>query len=111
MFGCNGISDHACWNEVFHYWETKLSCIVATMPHGYLNLLFPRLLPDHFLDNCLVIANILFPCNNISTILKNDAQKILFDNKDIVIKTMCNRRQLENLLFTINLSRTIVTFF
>ncbi len=26
MFGCDGISDHASWNEVFHYWDTKLSC-------------------------------------------------------------------------------------
>ncbi len=25
MFGCDGISDHASWNEVFHYWDTKLS--------------------------------------------------------------------------------------
>ncbi len=26
MFGCDGISDHASWNEIFHYWDTKLSC-------------------------------------------------------------------------------------
>ncbi len=26
MFGWDGISDHANWNEVFHYWDTKLSC-------------------------------------------------------------------------------------
>ncbi len=26
MFGCDGISDHASWNEVFHYRDTKLSC-------------------------------------------------------------------------------------
>ncbi len=26
MFGCDGISDHASWNEVFHYKDTKLSC-------------------------------------------------------------------------------------
>ncbi len=26
MFGCDDISDHASWNEVFHYWDTKLSC-------------------------------------------------------------------------------------
>ncbi len=25
MFGCDGISDHASWNEVFHYWDIKLS--------------------------------------------------------------------------------------
>ncbi len=25
MFGCDGISDHASWNEVFHYGDTKLS--------------------------------------------------------------------------------------
>ncbi len=25
MFGCDGISDHASWNEAFHYWDTKLS--------------------------------------------------------------------------------------
>ncbi len=25
MFICNGISDHASLNEVFHYWDTKLS--------------------------------------------------------------------------------------
>ncbi len=25
MFGCDGISDHASWNEVFHYWDTNLS--------------------------------------------------------------------------------------
>ncbi len=27
MFGCGGISDHASRNEVFHYWDIKLSCI------------------------------------------------------------------------------------
>ncbi len=27
MFGCDGISDHASWNEVFHYRDTKLSCV------------------------------------------------------------------------------------
>ncbi len=27
MFCCDGISDHASWNEVFHYWDTKLSCL------------------------------------------------------------------------------------
>ncbi len=27
MFSCDGISDHASWNEVFHYWDTKLSCM------------------------------------------------------------------------------------
>ncbi len=26
MFGCDGISDHGSWNEVFHYRDTKLSC-------------------------------------------------------------------------------------
>ena len=26
MFSCDGISDHASWNEVFHYWDTKFSC-------------------------------------------------------------------------------------
>ncbi len=25
MFGCDGISDYASWNEVFHYRDTKLS--------------------------------------------------------------------------------------
>ncbi len=25
MFSCDGISDHAIWNEVFHYWDSKLS--------------------------------------------------------------------------------------
>ncbi len=25
MFGCDGISDHASWNELFHYRDTKLS--------------------------------------------------------------------------------------
>ena len=25
MFDCDGISDHAIWNEVFHYLDTKLS--------------------------------------------------------------------------------------
>ncbi len=29
MFICNGISDHAGWNKVFHYWDTKLSWICA----------------------------------------------------------------------------------
>ncbi len=29
MFGCDGISDHASWNEVFHYRDTKLSCARA----------------------------------------------------------------------------------
>ncbi len=27
MFSCDGISDHASWNEVFHYWDTKFSWI------------------------------------------------------------------------------------
>ncbi len=27
MFSCDGMSDHASWNEVFHYWDTKLSCL------------------------------------------------------------------------------------
>ncbi len=26
MFGWDGISDHASWNEVFYYWDTKLAC-------------------------------------------------------------------------------------
>ncbi len=30
MFGCDGISDHANWNEVFHYKDTKLSCMRPT---------------------------------------------------------------------------------
>ncbi len=25
MFSCDGISDHASWSEVFHYWDTKFS--------------------------------------------------------------------------------------
>ncbi len=25
MFSCDGMSDHAIWNEAFHYWDTKLS--------------------------------------------------------------------------------------
>ncbi len=28
MFSCYGILDHASWNGVFHYWDTKHSCIV-----------------------------------------------------------------------------------
>ncbi len=32
MFGCDGISDHASWNEVFHYRDTKLSCIQVLPP-------------------------------------------------------------------------------
>ena len=28
MFSCDGISDHANWNEVFQYWDTKLSCVI-----------------------------------------------------------------------------------
>ncbi len=35
MFGCDGISDHASWNEVFHYWDTKLSWwYVRWIPNG-----------------------------------------------------------------------------
>ena len=35
MFGCNGISDPASWNEVFHYyWDTKLSCPRQRTPKG-----------------------------------------------------------------------------
>ncbi len=26
MFGCDGISDNASWNEVFYWWDIKLSC-------------------------------------------------------------------------------------
>ena len=26
MFSCDDMSDHASWNEVFQYWDTKLSC-------------------------------------------------------------------------------------
>ncbi len=26
MFSCDGMSDHACWNGVFHYLDKKLSC-------------------------------------------------------------------------------------
>ncbi len=40
MFSCDGISDHASWNEVFHYWDTKLSCNEANNAHSY--LLDPR---------------------------------------------------------------------
>ena len=25
MFSCDGMSDHASWSEVFHYWDTRLS--------------------------------------------------------------------------------------
>ncbi len=32
MLGCDGISDHASWNEVFHYWDTKLSCLTMNGP-------------------------------------------------------------------------------
>ncbi len=28
MFSCDDISDHAGWNEVFHYWDTQLSCSI-----------------------------------------------------------------------------------
>ena len=39
MFGCDGISDHACWNEVFHYWDTKLSWVGENpTPYGILEL-------------------------------------------------------------------------
>ncbi len=31
MFGCDGISDHASWIEVFHYGDTKLSCSYTVM--------------------------------------------------------------------------------
>ncbi len=35
MFGCDGISDHASWNEVFHYWDAKLSwfkkCVIKSI--------------------------------------------------------------------------------
>ncbi len=38
MFGCDGISDHACWKEVFHYSDTKLSyhdlLILCLLPHS-----------------------------------------------------------------------------
>ncbi len=27
MFSCDGISDHASWNEVFHYWDTRFATI------------------------------------------------------------------------------------
>ena len=30
MFSCDGISDHAGWNEVFHYRDTKFSWILCT---------------------------------------------------------------------------------
>ncbi len=30
-FGCDGISDHASWNEAYHYWDTKLSWHSATL--------------------------------------------------------------------------------
>ena len=35
MFSCDGISDHASWNEVFHYWDTKFSwkCEQRALPH------------------------------------------------------------------------------
>ena len=26
MFGCDGMSDHASWNEIFHNWDTDFSC-------------------------------------------------------------------------------------
>ncbi len=29
MFGCDGIPDHTSWNEVFHYRDTKLSCVIC----------------------------------------------------------------------------------
>ena len=32
MFGCDGISDHLSWNEVFHYRDTKLSWIEFDRP-------------------------------------------------------------------------------
>ncbi len=32
MLSCDGISDHASWNEVFHYWDTKLSWITCNYP-------------------------------------------------------------------------------
>ena len=27
MFSCDGMSDYTSWNDVFHYWDTKLSCL------------------------------------------------------------------------------------
>ncbi len=33
MFGGDGISDHASWNEVFNYWDTKLSCDSFKITH------------------------------------------------------------------------------
>ena len=30
VFSCDGMSDHASWNEVFHYWDTELSCPCST---------------------------------------------------------------------------------
>ncbi len=26
MFSYDGMSDHASWSDVFHYWDSKLSC-------------------------------------------------------------------------------------
>ena len=31
MFSCAGMPDHASWNEVFHFWDTKLSWFTYTM--------------------------------------------------------------------------------
>ncbi len=34
MLSCECIPEHASWNEVFHYWGTKLSCLVNTELFG-----------------------------------------------------------------------------
>ncbi len=38
MFICDGISDHAGWNEGLHHWDTKL---MTHMMYPLLYLLFP----------------------------------------------------------------------
>ena len=68
MFSCDGISDHDCWNEVSHYWDTKLSCITNMTLQDCLTLHAKPILlilsPILMFEFSLI--SLLFTCKNIS---------------------------------------------
>ncbi len=49
MFSCDGISNHASWNEVFSYWDTKLSWIKKVNDPGGANKFFSVIVRQFFM--------------------------------------------------------------
>ncbi len=75
MFSCDGNSDHASWNEVFHYWDTKLSW------QGKKIIRQPPLWGKTILNECRrYVVHLAWPS------LVNSSCKLLKDKNDSLIQ-------------------------